>query len=177
MNDKNITSNLYGEYNFENINASIAMGIHFNLSFEQIQNGIKNYVPKNNRSEMIRTKNNFIMVDSYNANPTSMKVSIQSFIKFSDTKKILILGDMHEIGKTSIIEHEIILNSIKKNKDLKVFLVGKIFNQLKFDSKRIQFFDKTKELIGHLKNNLIIDCTILLKGSRKINLEKVIPFL
>ena len=177
LNDKNITSNLYGEYNFENINASIAMGIHFNLSFEQIQNGIKNYVPKNNRSEMIRTKNNFIMVDSYNANPTSMKVSIQSFIKFSDTKKILILGDMHEIGKTSIIEHERILNSIKKNKDLKVFLVGKIFNQLKFNSKRIQFFDKTKELIGHLKNNLIIDCTILLKGSRKINLEKVIPFL
>ena len=177
LNDKNITSNLYGEYNFENINASIAMGIHFNLSFEQIQNGIKNYVPKNNRSEMIRTKNNFIMVDSYNANPTSMKVSIQSFIKFSDTKKILILGDMHEIGKTSIIEHEKILNSIKKNKDLKVFLVGKIFHQLKFDSERIQFFDKTKELIGHLKKNLIIDCTILLKGSRKINLEKVIPFL
>ena len=177
LNDKNITSNLYGEYNFENINASIAMGIHFNLSFEQIQNGIKNYVPKNNRSEMIRTKNNFIMVDSYNANPTSMKVSIQSFIKFSDTKKILILGDMHEIGKTSIIEHERILNFIKKNKDLKVFLVGKIFNQLKFNSKRIQFFDKTKELIGHLKKNLIIDCTILLKGSRKINLEKVIPFL
>jgi UDP-N-acetylmuramoyl-tripeptide--D-alanyl-D-alanine ligase len=177
LNDKNITSNLYGEYNFENINASIAMGIHFNLSFEQIQNGIKNYVPKNNRSEMIRTKNNFVMVDSYNANPTSMKVSIQSFIKFSDTKKILILGDMHEIGKTSIIEHERILNSIKKNKDLKVFLVGKIFNQLKFDSERIQFFDKTKELIGHLKKNLIIDCTILLKGSRKINLEKVIPFL
>lgn len=177
LNDKNITSNLYGEYNFENINASIAMGIHFNLSFEQIQNGIKNYVPKNNRSEMIRTKNNFIMVDSYNANPTSMKVSIQSFIKFSDTKKILILGDMHEIGKTSIIEHERILNFIKKNKDLKVFLVGKIFNQLKFNSKRIQFFDKTKELIGYLKNNLIIDCTILLKGSRKINLEKVIPFL
>ena len=177
LNDKNITSNLYGEYNFENINASIAMGIHFNLSFEQIQNGIKNYVPKNNRSEMIRTKNNFIMVDSYNANPTSMKVSIQSFIKFSDTKKILILGDMHEIGKTSIIEHERILNFIKKNKDLKVFLVGKIFNQLKFNSKRIQFFDKTKELIGYLKNNLIIDCAILLKGSRKINLEKVIPFL
>jgi UDP-N-acetylmuramoyl-tripeptide--D-alanyl-D-alanine ligase len=117
------------------------------------------------------------MVDSYNANPTSMKVSIQSFIKFSDTKKILILGDMHEIGKTSIIEHERILNFIKKNKDLKVFLVGKIFNQLKFNSKRIQFFDKTKELIGYLKNNLIIDCTILLKGSRKINLEKVIPFL
>jgi UDP-N-acetylmuramoyl-tripeptide--D-alanyl-D-alanine ligase len=177
LNDKNITSNLYGEYNFENINASIAMGIYFNLSFEQIQNGIKNYVPKNNRSEMIRTKNNFIMVDSYNANPTSMKVSIQSFIKFSDTKKILILGDMHEIGKTSIIEHERILNFIKKNKDLKVFLVGKIFNQLKFNSKRIQFFDKTKELIGYLKNNLIIDCAILLKGSRKINLEKVIPFL
>ena len=153
------------------------MGIHFDLSFEQIKNGIKNYKPKNNRSEMIRTKNNFILVDSYNANPTSMKVSIQSFIKLRDTKKILILGDMHEIGKTSIIEHETILNSIKNNKDLRIFLVGKIFNQLKFDSKRIQFFYKTKELVSHLKKNLIIDCTILLKGSRKISLEKLIPFL
>ena len=84
---------------------------------------------------------------------------------------------MHEIGKTSIIEHETILNSVKKNKDLKIFLVGKIFNQLKFNSERIKFFYKTKELISHLKKNLIIDCTILIKGSRKINLEKVIPFL
>ena len=84
---------------------------------------------------------------------------------------------MHEIGKTSIIEHQIILNSIKKNKDLKIILVGKIFNQLKFNSERIQFFYKTKELISHLKKNLIMDYTILLKGSRKINLEKVIPFL
>ncbi|MAW08923.1 MAG: hypothetical protein CBD60_01355 [Flavobacteriaceae bacterium TMED200] len=177
LNDKKIKSNLYGEYNFENINASIAMGIYFDLSLEQIKNGIKNYIPKNNRSEMIRTKSNFILADSYNANPTSMKVSIQSFIKLRDTKKILILGDMHEIGKTSIIEHKRILNSIKKNKDLKIFLVGKIFNQLKFNSEKIQFFYKTKELISHLKKNLIMDCTILLKGSRKINLEKVIPFL
>ena len=105
LNDKKIKSNLHGEYNFENINASIALGIYFDLSFEQIKNGIKNYVPINNRSEMIRTKNNFILVDSYNANPTSMKASIQSFIKLRDTKKILVLGDMHEIGKTSIIEH------------------------------------------------------------------------
>ena len=177
LNEKKIKSNLYGEYNFENINASIALGIYFDLSFEQIKNGIKNYVPINNRSEMIRTKNNFILVDSYNANPTSMKASIQSFIKLRDTKKILVLGDMHEIGKTSIIEHGRILNSIKKNKDMKIFLVGKIFNQLKFDSKRIQFFYKTKELVSHLKKNLIIDCTILLKGSRKISLEKLIPFL
>ena len=153
------------------------MGMHFDLSFEQIENGIKNYIPKNNRSEMIRTNNNFILVDSYNANPTSMKVSIQAFLKLRDSKKILILGDMHEIGKTSIIEHEIILNSIKKNKDLKIFLVGKIFYQLKFDSGRIQFFYKTKGLISHLKKNLIIDCTILLKGSRKISLEKLIPYL
>ena len=177
LNDKKITSNLYGEYNFENINASIAMGIHFGLSFEQIKNGIKNYIPKNNRSEMIRTKNNFILVDSYNANPTSMKVSIQSFLKFRDTKKTLILGDMHEIGKTSLIEHERILNSVKNNKDLKVFLVGKIFNQLKFNSGRIHFFNETNELIEYLKKNLITGHTILLKGSRKINLEKVIPLL
>ena len=177
LNEKKIKSNLYGEYNFENINASIAMGIYFDLSFEQIKNGIKNYIPKNNRSEMIRTKNNFILIDSYNANPSSMKVSIQSFIKLRGTKKILILGDMHEIGKTSIIEHGRILNSIKKNKDLKIFLVGNIFNQLKFNSERIQFFYKTKELISHLKKNLIVDCTILLKGSRKISLEKLIPFL
>ena len=177
FNNKKITSNLYGEYNFENINASIAMGIHFGLSFEQIENGIKNYIPKNNRSEMIKTKNNLLFVDSYNANPTSMKVSIQSFMKFKEVNKTLILGDMYEIGKTSLVEHERVLNSIKNNKDLKIFLVGKIFDQLKFKSERIHFFYETNELMEHIKKNLIIGHTILLKGSRKINLEKIIPLL
>ena len=177
LNDKKITSNLYGEYNFENINASIAMGIHFGLSFDQIEYGIKNYIPKNNRSEMIKTKKNLLFVDSYNANPTSMKLSIQSFMKFKEVKKTLILGDMHEIGKTYLIEHERILNSVKNNKDLKIFLVGKIFNKLKFNSGRIHFFNETNELIEYFKKNLITGHTILLKGSRKINLEKVIPIL
>ena len=177
LNDKKITSNLHGEYNFENINASIAMGIYFGLSFEQIENGIKNYIPKNNRSEMIKTKKNLLFVDSYNANPTSMKLSIQSFMKFKEVKKTLILGDMHEIGKTYLIEHERILNSVKNNKDLKIFLVGKIFNKLKFNSGRIHFFNETNELIEYFKKNLITGHTILLKGSRKINLEKVIPIL
>ncbi|MBR47149.1 MAG: UDP-N-acetylmuramoyl-tripeptide--D-alanyl-D-alanine ligase [Flavobacteriaceae bacterium] len=177
LNDKKITSNLYGEYNFENINASIAMGIHFGLSFDQIENGIKNYIPKNNRSEMIKTKKNLLFVDSYNANPTSMKLSIQSFMKLKEVKKTLILGDMHEIGKTYLIEHERILNSVKNNKDLKIFLVGKIFNKLKFNSGRIHFFNETNELIEYFKKNLITGHTILLKGSRKINLEKVIPIL
>ena len=177
LNDKKITSNLHGEYNFENINASIAMGIYFGLSFEQIENGIKNYIPKNNRSEMIKTKKNLLFVDSYNANPSSMKLSIQSFLKFKEVKKTLILGDMHEIGKTYLIEHERILNSIKNNKDLKIFLVGKIFNKLKFNSGRIHFFNETNELIEYFKKNLITGHTILLKGSRKINLEKVIPIL
>ena len=177
FNNKKITSNLYGEYNFENINASIAMGIHFGLSFKQIENGIKNYIPKNNRSEMIKTKNNLLFVDSYNANPTSMKVSIQSFMKFKEVNKTLILGDMYEIGKTSLLEHERVLNSIKNNKDLKIFLVGRIFDQLKFKSERIHFFYETNELMEHIKKNLIIGHAILLKGSRKINLEKVIPLL
>ena len=177
FNNKKITSNLYGEYNFENINASVAMGIHFGLSFKQIENGIKNYIPKNNRSEMIKTKNNLLFVDSYNANPTSMKVSIQSFMKFKEVNKTLILGDMYEIGKTSLLEHERVLNSIKNNKDLKIFLVGRIFDQLKFKSERIHFFYETNELMEHIKKNLIIGHTVLRKGSRRINLEKVIPLL
>ena len=177
LNDKKILTNLHGEYNFENINASIAVGIHFGLSFEQIENGIKYYVPKNNRSEMLKTKSNLLFIDSYNANPTSMKVSIQSFMKFREVEKILILGDMHEIGKTSLNEHERILNSVKNNKDLKIFLVGKIFNQLKFNSDRIHFFKEIDELIEYFKKNLVTGHTIFLKGSRKINLEKLIPIL
>ena len=177
FNKKKIKSNLFGEYNFENINASIAIGIHFGLSFEQIENGINNYIPKNSRSELMKTKNNLLFVDSYNANPTSMKVSIQSFMKFKEIKKILILGDMYEIGKTSLLEHEEILNFVKKNQDLKIFLVGEIFNQLQFNSERIHFFKETIELIGYLKKNLITGHTILLKGSRKVNLEKLIPLL
>ena len=125
----------------------------------------------------MKTKNNLLFVDSYNANPTSMKVSIQSFMKFKEIKKILILGDMYEIGKTSLLEHEEILNFVKKNQDLKIFLVGKIFYQLQFNSERIHFFKETIELIGYLKKNLITGHTILLKGSRKVNLEKLIPLL
>ena len=177
LNEKKILTNLHGEYNFENINASIAVGIYFGLSYEQIENGIKYYVPKNNRSEMLKTKSNLLFIDSYNANPTSMKVSIQSFMKFKEVEKILILGDMHEIGKTSLIEHERILNSVKNNKDLKIFLVGRIFNQLKFNSGRIYFFNEIDELIEYFKKKLVTGHTIFLKGSRKINLEKVIPIL
>ena len=106
-----------------------------------------------------------------------MKVSIQSFMKVKKAEKILILGDMYEIGKTSLQEHEGMLNFVKRNQDLKIFLVGSIFNQLKFNSERIQFFRETIELIGYLKKNLITGHTILLKGSRKINLEKLIPLL
>ena len=84
---------------------------------------------------------------------------------------------MHEIGKTSLKEHERILNSVKNNKDLKIFLVGKIFNQLKFNSGRIHFFNEIDELVEYFKKNLVTGQTIFLKGSRKINLEKAIPIL
>tara|TARA_B100001250_G_scaffold14612_1_gene12768 strand:+ start:2347 stop:3645 length:1299 start_codon:yes stop_codon:yes gene_type:complete len=173
------SSSIYGKYNFSNICAAIAFGKIFNISDDSIQNGISSYKPKNNRSEIIKKKNTTIILDAYNANPSSMSEALEAFKENNLTKKsCVILGDMLELGKYSIKEHKKIISKCLKIKVENILLVGDFFIKSRLDNNyNILYFNSIIELTDHLKNNKIKYDKILIKGSRKIGLEKIIDFL
>ncbi|MEA3444678.1 MAG: UDP-N-acetylmuramoyl-tripeptide--D-alanyl-D-alanine ligase [Bacteroidota bacterium] len=172
----NISTHLAGSYNFENIMAAIKIGLHFNITKEKIIGAIENYKPGNNRSQVIKTSENTLIADAYNANPTSMKLAIDNFQKMKGEKKCLILGDMLELGKYSQEEHREILYQINSFLWNKVLLIGPEFIRV---SKEFEFdnFSDVNALIEYLQNHKITDSIILLKGSRGIKLEKSMAYL
>ena len=171
-----IKSNIYGDYNFENICIAIAIGEYFGVSFEQIKKGIESYLPENNRSQVTITERNTVVLDAYNANPTSMKLAIESFCKTSYTNKMIIVGDMFELGNDSIHYHQEIINYLEKINDSTIYIVGEYFCNTKH-SDRIKSFSSTKELINNLSKTNVSDYSILIKGSRGMQLEKIIEFI
>ena len=177
--DTEITSNLIGEYNYTNIAASIAIGLHFKVSIKNIKTAIESYVPKINRSELIETKNNRLILDAYNANPSSMRAALENFEKTSTNKtKIVVLGDMFELGKYSAKEHQNITNLIKESNSIKkAYLAGNHFSNTTTEHKMIQSFEDTESLLAVLKNEAIEDAFILIKGSRGMALERVTQYL
>jgi len=171
FNHYEIKSKLIGEYQFSNIMLAVCIGIQFNVKESNIKNAIESYKPENNRSEIIRTKNNKLILDAYNANPSSMKAMIISFSKLNYKNKLCILGDMLELGRYSTDEHKSVINLCKKL-NLESITIGREFikaNENAFKS-RCEF-----ELF--LKSNPIKNKTILLKGSRGISLEKLTKYL
>ena len=171
-----IKSNIYGDYNFENICIAIAIGEYFGVSFEQIKKGIESYLPENNRSQVTTTERNTVVLDAYNANPTSMKLALESFCKTSYTNKMIIVGDMFELGNDSIHYHQEIINYLEKINDSTIYIVGEYFCNTKH-SDRIKSFSSTKELINNLSKTNVSDYSILIKGSRGMQLEKIIEFI
>ncbi|WP_133537438.1 UDP-N-acetylmuramoyl-tripeptide--D-alanyl-D-alanine ligase [Tenacibaculum caenipelagi] len=171
--DISITSNLIGTYNFANISAAITIGDFFNVSSEQIKRAIENYVPSNNRSQVINTERNKVILDAYNANPTSMKAALESFNAFNDTHKTIILGDMFELGEFSAKEHQFIADLTQQMSFDKVFLVGKNFNKTRTTNTKFETFEELKE---YLKINSIENSTILVKGSRGMALERIVEY-
>jgi UDP-N-acetylmuramoyl-tripeptide--D-alanyl-D-alanine ligase len=171
-----LNSNLIGNYNFENIMAAACIGNYFEVDPLKIQKALKEYQPENNRSQLIKKGNLKIIMDAYNANPSSMEASIRSFLSNSDEKNYLILGDMLELGDYSKQEHISILELIKTFEPNEVFLVGSIFTEVgkNFDLKT---FLKVAECNAYLRNNPIKNGNILIKGSRGIQLEKVLESL
>ena len=125
-----INSKLIGDYNLENILAAACIGYYFKIDPLNIQKAIKNYLPNNNRSQLIVHGNTKIIMDAYNANPTSMSASIKSFSKTKNANSFLILGDMLELGEYSEHEHEQILNLVKEEGFKNVLLVGKEFSKM-----------------------------------------------
>ena len=170
-NDTKITSKLIGQYQFNNIMLAICIGKYFNIKLQNIKNAIESYIPKNNRSEILKTKNNILILDAYNANPSSMKAMINSFAQQNYSNKICILGDMLELGKYAKSEHRAIFKLIEEF-DLKAFLIGNEFSKI---SK--QAFKNKIDFIKFLESHPIKNKTILIKGSRGLSLEKLTKHL
>jgi len=171
-----VKTKLFGAYNYENVLAAISVGRYFNVDDLQIKKALESYEPSNNRSQIKRTDNNVLFLDMYNANPTSMKAAISSFSDLKSKTKVLILGDMRELGDNAEKEHENILSQIKESNLEKVLLVGACFNQLNVENKFLSF-ETVQELNIYIESNSLMNKYILIKGSRGEKLELCIPNL
>lgn len=171
-----IQTNLIGEYNFINFLAAIAIGRNFGISPENCSKAIKEYVPTNNRSQVTKTENNTLIVDCYNANPSSMQSALKSFAAIDFHPKIFVLGDMREMGQDAEMVHKEIVD-LTIDLRLSGFFIGEEFLKLKGTHPQAIFLKSTEPLIEHFNQNKPDGLMILLKGSRGIALEKVIPFL
>lgn len=169
-----LESKLFGSYNAMNIAASACVGAYFGVHVNEIKNGIEHYLPSNNRSQIINTKSNVIISDCYNANPTSMQNAINELNNnFNSKNKLLILGDMLELGEISYNEHLNIILLLEKLNFNEAILVGDEFMKHK-ENHRFQFFKNIETLKSHNTLNKIQDKVILLKGSRSIGLDKIL---
>ena len=174
--NKTISSKIYGDYNFDNICIAIAIGDFYNIDFEDIKKGVENYLPDNNRSQITTKESNTIILDAYNANPTSMDLAIKSFEKLKYTNKIIIAGDMFELGEESNKYHQQIVNYLETTSNIEIFIVGVNFSKTNHTNK-IKSFLTTEELITNLMKLKIKNSSILIKGSRGMELEKVIKYI
>jgi UDP-N-acetylmuramoyl-tripeptide--D-alanyl-D-alanine ligase len=175
-NTYNLSTNLFGSYNLENVRAAIAMGLFLEVEVKDIIDAVETYVPANNRSQVKPTKNNTLICDSYNANPTSMNAAINSFFTLKATPKAVILGDMLELGDKSEEEHLKILKVLLSKMTEEVYLVGPVFQKISSESGFNAFSDVNK-LFEFLKDHRLTGKTILIKGSRGISLEKIYELL
>ncbi|UZT99433.1 UDP-N-acetylmuramoyl-tripeptide--D-alanyl-D-alanine ligase [Chryseobacterium fluminis] len=166
-------SQLTGEYNFTNLCAAASLGLHFGIDFEKIRQAIEEYTPTNMRSQIVKKENQTLVLDTYNANPSSMVASLKNFITFEGSKTIII-GDMLELGDDSEKEHQNVLRLSRELNFDGIITVGKNFRSVNASETS---FENTLQLIEYLKTNKIQSENILLKGSRGIALEKAIGFI
>jgi UDP-N-acetylmuramoyl-tripeptide--D-alanyl-D-alanine ligase len=171
-----LKTKLTGHFNFENVLAAACIGNFFKVEPARIQTAVMNYTPLSNRSQLIEKNELKIIMDAYNANPTSMQASIDSFVSEFKMPRFLILGDMLELGIHSLEEHLFIIDQIKKHTFQRVFLVGAVFSNAAADSCFPSFPDSSA-LGKYLKQNPIKKGAVLVKGSRGIQLEKILEFL
>lgn len=174
-----VETNLVGSYNADNVMAALAVGEYFGVSLEEGGAAIEAYVPSNNRSQMTKTERNTLIVDAYNANPTSMAAALENFSNVSADVKVALLGDMLELGDESLAEHIAIIRSAAARGFAKVCFVGKEFMkasvEIKFDG--ALFFETSDALAQWLHDNPLSGATALIKGSRGTRMEKTIAEL
>lgn len=172
-NNLTIESNLIGEYNFHNIAAAISIGNYFKVEDKAIKRAIENYIPTNNRSQIINQNKNKIILDAYNANPSSVKAALSNFEKQSGYK-LAILGDMFELGNEAAIEHQNILDLAVSLKIDELIFVGENFYKSSLNASNALKFKLFDDLKKHFKSIKIENTTILIKGSRGMALERIL---
>lgn len=171
-----VQTQLTGSYNLDNILAAICIGHFFKLSAEQINAGIAGYQPENSRSQILQTKTNTLICDYYNANPSSMEVAIQNLAALTANKKVLILGDMFELGEHSSVEHKLIIQKANEIEAGQRIFIGKGFYE-HHASFTGTFFETTDAAFVALKSSPITNATVLVKGSRSMKLETLLEVL
>jgi len=172
-----VKTHMFGHYNFINLLCAACIGHYFGVQESLINEALEEYMPEMNRSQIKKTEKNTIILDAYNANPSSMDLAIKNFHKQALENKMLIIGDMFELGNYSANEHHQILKLISTCTFSSVYLVGKEFNRFKNEFISYHFFETTDELKQSLTVLSIVDNTILVKGSRGMKLEQVIDCL
>lgn len=173
-NKHNVKTHLVGDYNMDNALAAITIGSFFGINSQFINDALESYIPKNSRSQFEKTDHNTLIIDAYNANPTSMKAALDSFVHYPLSPKALIIGEMRELGGVSQTEHQQLLNLIEAYSFSKVYLVGGAFKELDTD---FPIYDNVGDLIQEFTSNSLTDYCILIKGSNGVQLDKVVSFL
>ncbi|MDH5413210.1 MAG: UDP-N-acetylmuramoyl-tripeptide--D-alanyl-D-alanine ligase [Flavobacteriaceae bacterium] len=172
-----IKSNLIGSYNFNNIAAAIAIGHYFKVDKGNIKTGIENYFPENNRSQILNKNSNKIILDAYNANPTSMQAALDNFSGLKEDKKIVVLGDMFELGKDAAVEHQIIRDVVAKMKVHNAYLIGENFYKTKVKNEGVLTFKSFDDFKQYYIKNKVKDALFLIKASRGMALERVVELI
>lgn len=166
-----VQTKLIGAYNLDNVLAAVTVGLHFGVTPQQICHAIENYTPSNNRSQLVQTKRNRLIVDAYNANPTSMAAAIENFERINVPRpKMAVFGDMRELGNASQEEHQKIVEMLKGSNFDTVWLVGEEFAKTQCDFRKFKDVESVKDAVGkeHPSGNYI-----LIKGSNGIHLEQL----
>ena len=169
-----VETHMIGSYNLDNVLAAVAVGRFFKIPAERISRAIAAYEPTNNRSQFKKTDNNELIIDAYNANPSSMKVALDNFITMPVQPKAIILGDMRELGPTSDELHAEVVEQIKKGQFDKVFLCGEHFSKV---GKEFSPFATTEAMVEELRKQPLKGYHILIKGSHSMGLEKLVDIL
>jgi UDP-N-acetylmuramoyl-tripeptide--D-alanyl-D-alanine ligase len=172
-----ITTHLIGLYNANNVNAALTIGTYFKVPMEAIKEALENYIPENNRSQLLEKGTNAIILDAYNANPSSMAVAIDNFIQLDKPNKIMVLGDMFELGPDSLKEHQQIVERLAEVSNIQSFFVGKDFFANKVESSNLHFFASFDAFSAYLSEHPVVDATLLIKGSRGMALERTLQFI
>ncbi|MDO4727845.1 MAG: UDP-N-acetylmuramoyl-tripeptide--D-alanyl-D-alanine ligase [Bacteroidota bacterium] len=169
-----IVSHLIGWYNVPNILSAIAIGRYFGVGTNQIKEAIEGYIPENNRTQLIIKGTNKVLLDAYNANPSSMKAAIDNFLQIDVKSKMIFLGDMFELGAESNQEHKCIVEMLDRKDDVLVYFVGNHFYKHKKESSNMMFFENFDQIKEHLSDKIINEKSILIKGSRGMALERLL---
>jgi len=176
FNGLDIQSHLIGIYNAANISAAVAIGSYFKVTDADIKDAIEGYVPANNRSQLLNKGSNSIILDAYNANPSSMAAAIINFLQLDAKHKVAILGDMFELGEESLDEHRKIVMMLA-DENIEVYFIGKDFHFHKIDRSNLHFYRTFDDAKNEFDARNFMNSTILIKGSRGMSLERIVELL